>query len=489
MALETSPSELGNCGRCGQRYRMPRWGREYSCAGCGQPLAGGARGPAVRPQHILLAIGILAAAGIGMRVVADRIYYAPATTVPMGAVRQPVTLPPSFETRLREKIRLLAYDLRADPPPQLRSRLLARQVECYLALTALKPKERRRGTEDLALATRVVHELRALDPEQAALLEVDIAEVEQLEWAPPDAAAQNALRRAQPGPPSTSISGVGQGMGGPGAGGAGPGAGPTAGYPGLSGGGGITGSGAPGYPSGPARGPSGGDGGSARSLMPPLYGPAGNAPTAFGGGDLAAGPPPQPRPSPAQMPVTGPRRADSGSGERSGRGVRSAPGPVGGSVVPNTRPQLDGYVQALRTRLRTANDDGVTAVQLGQALEHRAQIALRQSRSEGGDWSSAARPHYLEAARVYAAAAEKARLRVHRGTYYSHAADVYVSLRDHEMQYRMRRKAVEAVPFDPAFWSDLQRAAQLTGREKETYEARQRHREWLFPVLQARREP
>jgi tetratricopeptide (TPR) repeat protein len=166
----------------------------------------------------------------------------------------------------------------------------------------------------------------------------------------------------------------------------------------------------------------------------------------------------------------------------------SASLPTAGStiedVVYRLRRDSDDLLKDLTRLSRARPADMWVSQALGRAHEDRADLEDRQWAPQRDGPPEEARFHLQAAAGIYEQAGRLARLRMHKGTFYFLASQVYGRMRDTEAQFGALRRAVQAAPYAGPAWNELTRVSLAVGRWEQSREARRSLAEWAFPGLQ-----
>ena len=134
--------------------------------------------------------------------------------------------------------------------------------------------------------------------------------------------------------------------------------------------------------------------------------------------------------------------------------------------------------QRLTTALKQRPGDVDLQNRLGTAYEELSDLTA----GGGGREKS---PYLRKAMAIYLAAADTAKLSIHRAAFYRAASSIYGRMRDYKNQYRLAKKAVAAAPFSAPVWVELRNACLRTGRYQESREAAKKAADWTLPSVRA----
>lgn len=430
-----------HCIFCGNAYRVPRWGRAYTCGACGQPLRGApqrARRTFAVPAWLFYAGGAVALTAMLVWLVTTRqaeqrggrrdLQASP------GFLQQ---LPPHQEERIRQRLALLEEDRQKDSRDPV---LLVLQAESYLQLGVLHQKsDPKKAADELQHCQRLAAELAKTHPDLNSVAGNLVQQAQApaaLGWVV-SGSASNTTRW----PPIEDDAATGL-------------MGDTAPHMAM--------------PEFPAKMELRGDRErrDARtdpavmtpgSSFPRMGHPPVNAPSAF---------------APAGPPMNGPRGFF---------GIRPMP-----YEMPPGSPAGQS-LQELRVRVATYPEDTRAAEALGELLEMRAQqyalgvYAGRPSAPTLADRSLA------EALHVYSVSAAHVRTRLRRAQMLVAEAGVHRKLGEGDEELRLLRQAASEAPYAPVVWRQIQNALLYKGDFGKAREAWKQYQDWLLPRTRDRR--
>lgn len=430
------------CCHCGQVYRTPTWGRDYLCPGCARPLAG-RRHPA-KPSSGRLAGGVLGAVvvlgvGVGLfRFATDRLEQNRRAALPQAEVIPPVVPPEDMETRVKQKLAILQQDLAVEPHSAY---LLWRCGDLSLSL-ALLYRDTRPADADRWLkraegySTRLDRAIPGTTAHQD--LTRRIRSLSKLVWGAPSARFDSRQFRIA----SARF-------------GSRPGAGGTGGWPrDLSTQ--PTGAGVPAFSPGAGGYPGAGPSDGTREERP------------SGRAEL------QPAPFPSAVP------GSSGISARSAPVADSAMRTASDRAALPTSAASEELLKLARKESLRVNADPKTLWSLADALSAQAAVPSRRFRRFAADNPERA-ALAEEAIRLFLQAARLTRLRSDRATAYHDAARLYARLRRDEDACACLKRAIEAIPFAPAYWQDLRDITLRMGKTEESQRAAIKARDWVHP--------
>lgn len=495
-ALETMPAA---CGRCGNPYRPPVWGREYMCAACGQPLRPrpDSRRFSVSPW-VLYGLGAVLVGGAVIQFSLERLN----RRLPIVSQDSPaaMTATPPERDRLLQKIRLLEADLQVQPE---RVALLREACRHHLMLVVLvRATQPEVAEKSLRKAGEYARRLRTRSPLAAQEYDDLIRNQKRLVWSQGDNGDPSRRDRRRRfyeevsvgGTPPTNPAFPGVAPGGM------PGGVPAVGVPISSPPiGGIPMSGAP-MGAVPGGGSSGGPSGGGPVSSPPVsrapvggIGPVATAPV----GMAPATPPPGRSPFPVPAPggsggMIGP--GPSGDAQDPAPSIDPArTAPPSGELTPQqiaVRQQWENsksLERELTALLEEAPQGSEVAYNLGQLLERQATYARDATPTEGGPKSpeQVYEEQLRKALRFYLRRVELSRTHLDRATFLDAAANVHGTLGEWEEQCRLLERATKELPYSARLWQELQSVYLRLGRRNESFNASRRMREWTFPTVSA----